>query len=112
MLVDLLTFVTPVAHASVDTFIQKAITYVFNPVIYFMVVVAVVYFIYGIFEYIKDGDNSESRVKGQQHMLWSVIGLFIMIGVFFIMKVLLGSVGIDESQINPQNPTEINITDG
>ena len=109
MLLDLLTIFTPVAHASVDTFVKKAITYVVNPIIALMVIVALAYFVYGIFEYVKDGDDSEARAKGAQHMLWSIIGLFIMVGVFFIMRVILGSVGISESQINPQNPTEVNI---
>jgi hypothetical protein len=61
-----------------------------------------------MFEYIRGADSDDAREKGQRHMLWSVIGLFIMIGVFFIMRVILGSVGIDETQINVQTG-EVNI---
>ncbi len=110
MFIKLLTIFTPVAHASVDTFIKKLNTYIFNPLISLMVVVAVAVFIYGIFEYIRGADSEEARQKGQQHILWSIIGLFIMVGVFFIMRVILGSVGIDETEINPQSG-EVNIVD-
>lgn len=110
MFIKLLYIFTPVAHASVDTFIKKLNTYIFNPLIALMIIVAVAVFIYGIFEYIRGADSEEARKKGQQHILWSIIGLFIMVGVFFIMRVILGSVGIDETEINPQTG-EVNIVD-
>lgn len=73
-----------------------------------MIILAVVFFIIGVVEYIRGASNEDARKKGQQHMLWGLIGLFIMVGVFFIMKVLLGTVGIEEDQINPQTG-EVNI---
>jgi uncharacterized membrane protein YidH (DUF202 family) len=108
MFLELLTIFTPVAYADIDTFVRKLNTYVFNPLIVLMVIIAVAVFIYGMFEYIRGADSDDAREKGQRHMLWSVIGLFIMIGVFFIMRVILGSVGIDETQINVQTG-EVNI---
>jgi hypothetical protein len=41
-------------------------------------------------------------------MLWGLIGLSIMVSVFFIMKVVLGTIGIDQNQINVQTG-EVNI---
>lgn len=99
---------TPVAYATVDTFVRKLNTFIFNPLIYFMTIVAVAYFLYGIFEYIKGSDSSDAKEKGKQHMIWGLIGLFIMVAVFLIIKVIMGTVGIDESEINVQTG-EVNI---
>jgi uncharacterized membrane protein YidH (DUF202 family) len=109
MLFRLLTFVTPVAYASIDTFVKKLNTYIFNPIIVFLVIVALAYFLYGILEFIQGLDNETARDKGKQHIMWGLIGLFIMVSVFFLMRVILGSVGIDENEINPQTG-EVNIT--
>lgn len=108
MLVQFLKIITPVAYASVDTFIKKLNTYIFNPLIQFLIIVAIAYFLYGIFEYLRGSSSEEARVTGQKHMTWGLIGLFIMIGVFFIIKVILGTIGIDENEINPQTG-EVNI---
>lgn len=109
-MLDLLFLLTPSAYASVDTFIKKINTYIINPVISFLIVLAIAYFLYGMFQFIKNGDSSDEREKGQKHMIWSSIGLFIMIGVFLIMKIILGTIGISEDEINPQTG-EINIID-
>ena len=65
-----------------------------------MFAIAAVYFAYGIFEFIKDSDSADAREKGKQHIIWGLIGMFIMVGVFFITDVILGTIGIDQNQIN------------
>ncbi len=105
---DLLSLLTPTAYASVDNFIRKLNTYIFNPAITFLIILAVAYFIYGIFEYLKGASSDDAREKGQRHMLWGLVGLFIMVSVFFIIRVMLGTIGIDEDQVNPQTG-EVNI---
>ena len=100
---ELLTIFTPVAYANVDTFVMKLNKYLFNPFIVFLVALAVVYFLYGIYEYLQGASSDEAREKGQRHMIWGLIGLFIMVSVFFIMKVLLGTIGIDDSEINVES---------
>lgn len=104
----LIQLVTPFAHADIDTFIRKLNTHLFNPIIYFLVVLAVVYFLYGIYEYIRDGDSEDGRETGRQHMLWGLIGLSIMVGVFLIMRVILGTLGITEDEVNVETG-EVNI---
>lgn len=104
----LLSFATPVAHASLDTFIRKINTYILNPVIVFLFTLAVVYFIYGVYEYVRGAGESDAREQGQKHMLWGLIGLSIMVAVFFIIRVMMGTIGIDENEINPQTG-EVNI---
>ncbi len=104
----LLHLLTPIAHADVDTFIHKLNTYLFNPAIYLMVVLGVVYFLYGIYEYLRDGESGEAREIGQRHMIWGLIGLSIMVGVFLIMRIILGTIGFTEEDVNVQSG-EVNI---
>lgn len=104
----LLHIFTPVAHADVDTLIRKFNTYLFNPLILLMVVLGVVYFLYGVFEYMRDSSSDDGREKGQRHMLWGLIGLSIMVGVFLIMRVILGTIGLTEEDINVDTG-EVNI---
>ncbi len=106
----LLHLLTPVAHADIDTFIKKLNTHLFNPIIFLLVVLGVVYFLYGIYEYMRDSDSDDGREKGKQHMIWGLIGLSIMVGVFLIMKVILGTIGLDETEVNVQTG-EVNIGD-
>ena len=64
--------------------------YILNPIIGFMFAVAVVMFIYGIVEYIWGADNEEKIAVGKKHMIYGIIGIFIMIGVYGILNILSG----------------------
>ena len=90
------------AYASVDETIRKVNKNILNPLIILMFAIAAVYFAYGIFEFVKDGDNSDAREKGKQHILWGLIGMAIMASVFFIMQFIVGTLGI-EDQIDIEN---------
>lgn len=64
--------------------------YILNPIIGFMFAVAVVMFIYGIVEYIWSADNEEKVEVGKKHMIWGIVGIFVMIGVYGILNILSG----------------------
>ena len=61
---------------------------ILNPIIGFMFAVAVVMFIYGIVEYIYGADNEDKRNAGKRHMVWGIVGIFVMIGVYGILNIL------------------------
>ena len=64
--------------------------YILNPIIGFMFAVAVVMFIYGIVEYIWSADNEDKVAVGKTHMIYGIIGIFVMIGVYGILNLLSG----------------------
>ena len=70
--------------------VQKLFTLVINPVIDFIFALAILYFVYGVFKFIQDKANGESAdiQQGANHILWSTVGLFIMISVWGIIAVL------------------------
>lgn len=65
-------------------------SFIINPIIGFMFAVAVVMFLYGIVEFIYGGDNEEKQEAGKRHMIYGVIGIFVMIGVFGILNLISG----------------------
>ena len=47
-------------------------------------------FIYGIVEYIWSADNEEKVEVGKKHMIWGIVGIFVMLGVYGILNILSG----------------------
>ena len=95
-------FSTNIAYASLDSFVSNVGREIINPLIIFLFALALAYFLYGLVEFIANGANDEKKTTGKSHMLWGVVGLTIMMGVWFIMGVVLNTLGI-EGQIKPQD---------
>ena len=74
--------------------IKKIDAAIINPLIYFMIGLATVYFLWGVVEYLIHGDEADARATGTQHMIWGVVGLAIMIGVFGIIGIIERTIGI------------------
>jgi len=98
-------FSTKIAYASVDTFISNVNTQIINPLILFLFALALVYFLYGLYEFIANGANDEKKTTGKSHMIWGVVGLTIMMGVWTILGIILSTLNIPPSQINPEQGT-------
>lgn len=98
-----MNFIFPnIAYASLDSFIGNVDRMIINPLIIFLFALALVYFLYGVFEFIANGANDEKKTIGKSHMLWGVIGLTIMMGVFAILSVILNTLNIPKDQIDPE----------
>lgn len=69
-------------------FISNMKLMILNPIIGFMFAVATVMFIYGIVEYIWGAENKDKIEDGKRHMVWGVIGMFVMLVVYGILNVL------------------------
>jgi hypothetical protein len=54
---------------------------------------AVVYFLWGVVGFIKNADNTEKREEGYKHMIWGIIGLFIMISANGIINIIRSTIG-------------------
>jgi uncharacterized membrane protein YidH (DUF202 family) len=89
----------PVAEASVLTLMKSVDRVIINPIIFFLFAVAMVYFLYGLVQYLMSPDNEEINQTSKQHMLWGIVGLFIMVAVFGIMNLILNTVGEHKIQI-------------
>lgn len=76
-----------------DTLLQKILDNVVSPVIYLIIALAAVYFVWGVLVFIKNADDTTKREEGYRHMIWGIIGLFIILsarGFIGIIKSTLG----------------------
>jgi|GEM_PF-1529990 len=71
-----------------------------NPVIEFCFIVALTVFLFGVMEYIRSANNPESRKKGQNHMLFGLLGLLIMFTVYGLINLALNTFGIKGATLN------------
>lgn len=51
-------------------------------------------FIYGLVEFLWNIDEGSAQTEGKQHMLWGVIGVFIMVSVLGIISIIQNTFGI------------------
>ena len=88
-----------------DSFIGKVDTTIINPLILLLFALAVVYFLYGVLEFFLHQENEEKKTAGKSHMLWGVVGIVIMLGVWTILGMIQSTFGVPQSQINPEQGT-------
>lgn len=108
-------FLTPlVAHAitsgapstSVKLLMYRISFYILNPLIMVGFVVAIIYFFWGVVEYIRDRDSGHvlesgafgkdgKNSSGPDRIVYGLIGLFIMVSVFGILRLIKSLIGSD-----------------
>ncbi len=71
--------------------IESAILF---PLMSLMMAVALLFFLYGMYEYVAGADSDEARTNGKTHMLYGIIGLLVMISAYAILKIVAGTFGI------------------
>lgn len=86
--------------ASVKAFVGKISTEILNPLIALMFAAALMYFFYGIASFMWNPDNEEARAKGRVGMFWGIVGMFVMVSVFGIMRLIINSIGADPALMN------------
>lgn len=72
-----------------DTLLNNIASKILNPLIGLMIAIALLLFIYGVIEFIYGADNEDKRNEGKQHIIWGIVGLFIMVGVFGLMSIII-----------------------
>lgn len=76
-----------------DTTIATIKSEILNPIIVLLFALAVGYFLYGLLKFMQNQDNETAQSEGKQHMVWGVIGVFLMIAVYGILNLLANTVG-------------------
>lgn len=88
----------------IDQLLLNINTYILNPFIGFLFVLATILFLYGLARsYLSP--SSTDREVGHRHMMWGIIGMFIMISVFGIMRLITGTIGVDLTEFETSIPS-------
>ena len=64
-----------------------------DPLIAFIFVLGLLFFLYGVYELVRGAESEEARAAGRQHILWGVVGMFIMLSFWGIMHLICGTIG-------------------
>ncbi len=84
----------PKAEASIETLMTKINKVIINPLIVLLFALAMAYFVYGLVKYLLNPENEEVRKSSKSHMIWGIVGLFIMVSVFGIMNFIMNTLGV------------------
>ena len=91
------TFLGNIAYAAenpaVIALVQKVNQFVLNPIIGFLFALALVFFLWGVAEFIFEADSEAGRAKGKQHMIWGIVGMVVMFGAFAIIRIIANTIG-------------------
>jgi len=78
-----------------DAFIAKVASEIINPLILFLFALAIVFFLYGMLEFLLNQTSDEKKTTGRSHMIWGIVGIAIMMGVWTILNIILNTLNID-----------------
>lgn len=66
----------------------KIFTNILQPMISVFIALALLYFFWGMSQFILHADSDVEREKGRQVMFWGIIALFVMVSVWGIIRVI------------------------
>ncbi len=79
-------------QAGADSLAQKMVVNILNPIIELLGVLAIVYFLFGVLQYIINSDNEDGLERAKKYMMWGLIGLFIMVSAWGFIALIQGSI--------------------
>ena len=65
--------------------LNSIITVIIDPALEVLFGLAILYFVWGVWVYVRQSDDPEAIQTGGKHIMYSLIGIFIMISVGGIM---------------------------
>jgi hypothetical protein len=86
-------------NPSVETIIEGPITGILNAIIPILITLGVIYFIWGIVQYVI-ADDEAAKEKGKNRMLYGLVGLFVIVTFWGLIEVIQNTLDID-----PTTPT-------
>ncbi len=76
--------------------VTRIIDVIVVPLIEGLFILTTLIFIWGLFQLITHGGDSTARKIGQDHILWGVVGMFIMISAYGIIRLIGNTVGVGD----------------
>lgn len=55
---------------------------------------AVVYFLWSVFKFVTSAGDEEARAKGQQGIIWGLIGIAVMVSIYGLVNFFTASTGL------------------
>lgn len=74
--------------------VDKIVLEIVNPIVAVLFTLAVVVFFWGLIEFIYKAGDASGREIGKQHMVWGLVGIFIMMSAYGILKLFTNAFDI------------------
>ena len=81
---------------TVEGLMRGIINSIIDPIILLLFSAGVFLFMWGLLVFLLNADKPDKRKTGQDHMLWGIIGVFIMATVFGIIEIILSTFGLSD----------------
>jgi len=78
---------------------------IFFPLIFLLSGIAFLYFVYGAAVYILSAGSEQAQSEGKKHIMYSLLGLFIMASAYAILSLAAGTFGLDDELDCAVDPT-------
>jgi len=83
--------------ATIETVILD-VTYLLSLAVPLLITLALVYFIWGLGEFIFAGASDETkRAEGRNRMIWGIIALFVIVSVWGLVGIVARTFSIDQT---------------
>lgn len=84
----------PQSRPKVGDLLDYATCIIGNSVIPLFFALAVVMFIWGVVQYVINGDDEAKKTKGKQFMIWGIVGLAVMVSIWGLVNILTNTFGV------------------
>jgi uncharacterized membrane protein YfcA len=91
------------------TLVYRVIDTILTPLVSLLVVLAFLYFIWGLVEFIRQAEDEGAREQGRQRMIWGVVGLFAIVSVWGLVNVLVETFNLDNTIPTPPKLTQVDV---
>jgi hypothetical protein len=79
---------------SIGVFLNRISAAILDPLIFLLFAVATIVFAWGMVKFIVGAGDPTNREEGKKAILWGVVGMFIMMGVYGIIRVVLNTFSV------------------
>ena len=80
--------------AELNKFITNVVAEIINPLILLLAASAFVVFLWGVFQFIANAGDEAKRSQGKSAIVWGLVGLVIIFGVYGLINVVLSTFGL------------------
>jgi len=82
------------------------ISFILNSIIPILMVLGVVYFVWGVITYMI-GSDEEAKKKGRDRIIFGIIGLVVIVGMWGLVNLVVDSFGLGNPNIPVVNPVNV-----
>lgn len=81
-----------------DKIISAISTEIINPIILLLFAIALIVFLWGMVQFIRNANDSDALEVAKRHVLYGLIGMAIMVSAFSILRLIAGSIGVKTTE--------------